>query len=388
MSAGAAMIWPIHTIYVHDILGQSITVAGIVILINHVAGLIGNLLGGWMTDRWKSDRTILIGSIFSLVLTALLAWEQGFYYYSTIYAVLGLFSGMIYPSIVTTAMKSWEVDGRKAVNLIYVSQNAGMALGAALSGFIAYYSVHLVFLFNAMMIGMFIGVYHIGRRKMNRVVVERDTKSVRVHSPEGISTSPNVKVAFILLAIAFTVTWIGYAQWSSMISVVMLDLGHSYYQYSVLWTINGGLILLLQPFSSWFIRHYSRSLVRQMVIGTSFFSVSLFVIGYSTVWWHFALGMVVLTIGEVLVWPAVPAYISEKVPEHVKGRMLGLITGCGTLGRMIGPLIGGFVYENLSAFMAFVGLAAVTLGSAFLFHYQERWMNPINEGRNETNDTN
>lgn len=42
---GSSFLWPINTIFIHEHLGKSLTVAGIVLLLNSGAGIIGNLTG-------------------------------------------------------------------------------------------------------------------------------------------------------------------------------------------------------------------------------------------------------------------------------------------------------------------------------------------------------
>lgn len=43
---GASFLWPLNTIYMKEELGKSLTLAGIVLMINSFGMVIGNLLGG------------------------------------------------------------------------------------------------------------------------------------------------------------------------------------------------------------------------------------------------------------------------------------------------------------------------------------------------------
>ena len=42
---GTSFLWPLNAIYIHDHLGKSLTVAGIVLTLNSAASVIGNLVG-------------------------------------------------------------------------------------------------------------------------------------------------------------------------------------------------------------------------------------------------------------------------------------------------------------------------------------------------------
>ena len=76
-TTGNSFLWPLHTIYIHDYLGQSLTMAGFVLMINSATGVVGNLLGGYLFDRIGGYKSILFGivvSIFALIVINNLAW--------------------------------------------------------------------------------------------------------------------------------------------------------------------------------------------------------------------------------------------------------------------------------------------------------------------------
>ena len=53
-------MWPLNTIYMKQELGKSLTVAGLVLMINSFGMVIGNLLGGSLFDKLGGYKTILI----------------------------------------------------------------------------------------------------------------------------------------------------------------------------------------------------------------------------------------------------------------------------------------------------------------------------------------
>lgn len=57
---GASFLWPFNTIYLHDHLGKSLSVAGMVLMINSLTGVIGNLLGGVLFDKWGGYKSTLV----------------------------------------------------------------------------------------------------------------------------------------------------------------------------------------------------------------------------------------------------------------------------------------------------------------------------------------
>ncbi len=63
---GSSFLWPLNTIYMKQELGKSLTVAGLVLMINSFGMVIGNLLGGSLFDKLGGYKTILIGTFTCL----------------------------------------------------------------------------------------------------------------------------------------------------------------------------------------------------------------------------------------------------------------------------------------------------------------------------------
>lgn len=64
---GSSLIWPLNTIYMHDHLGQSLSVAGFVLMINAGANVLGNLVGGYLFDKIGGYKSIMLGIIITVV---------------------------------------------------------------------------------------------------------------------------------------------------------------------------------------------------------------------------------------------------------------------------------------------------------------------------------
>ncbi|KMR43756.1 multidrug MFS transporter, partial [Staphylococcus aureus] len=74
---GYSFLLPLNTIYMKQELGKSLTVAGLVLMINSVGMVIGNLLGGSLCDKLGGYKTILIGTVTCLFSTTLLNFFHG-----------------------------------------------------------------------------------------------------------------------------------------------------------------------------------------------------------------------------------------------------------------------------------------------------------------------
>ena len=86
-NTGAAFLWPLTTMYLHNYLGQTLTTAGFVILIMSIAMMMGNYLGGWLFDHWKQYQTAILGVSLSTLAIFLLIFVHGWPWYAVLITI-------------------------------------------------------------------------------------------------------------------------------------------------------------------------------------------------------------------------------------------------------------------------------------------------------------
>ena len=160
------LLWPFNTIYLHDHLGKSLSVAGMVLMINSLTGVIGNLLGGVLFDKWGGYKSTLVGIVITLVSILGLVFFHGWPLYVVWLALIGFGSGMVFPSMYAMVGTVWPEGGRRAFNAMYVGQNVGIAIGTACGGLVASYRFDYIFLANFILYFVFFLIAFIGFRGM------------------------------------------------------------------------------------------------------------------------------------------------------------------------------------------------------------------------------
>src|SRR5574339_916511 len=92
---GSSFLWPLNAIYIHDHLGKSLTVAGIVLMLNSAASVFGNLFGGNLFDKIGGYKSILLGIAITLLsLVGLTIWH-GWPQYVIFLTIIGFGSGIV-----------------------------------------------------------------------------------------------------------------------------------------------------------------------------------------------------------------------------------------------------------------------------------------------------
>ncbi|MDK3961831.1 MFS transporter [Staphylococcus pseudintermedius] len=366
---GASFLWPLNTIYMNEELDKSLSTAGLVLMVNSFGMIVGNLLGGTLFDKLGGYRTIMLGTIVSLCATILLNFFHGWPWYAIWLIMLGFGGGMIIPAIYAMAGAVWSQGGRQTFNAIYLAQNIGVALGAALGGFVAELSFNYIFMAN---LAMYVIFFFIALFQFNM-----DYQATVKHQEtlENVAHIQNKKhfTALILLCVMFALCWIAYVQWQTTIASFTQSIGISMSQYSLLWTVNGVLILVGQPLILPIIHLIKGQLKKQLYFGLVVFILSFFVTSFATSFSIFVVGMVIMTFAEMFVWPAVPTIANNLAPKGREGVYQGIVNSASTVGKAFGPLVGGIlvdVFNMQIMFLSMIGLLVIAM--AFLTIYDRK----------------
>nr|WP_247739293.1 MFS transporter [Bacillus sp. 165] len=347
----SSFLWPFNTIYIHDHLGKSLSLAGFALMVNSLAGVVGNLWGGVLFDKLGGYKSILIGILVTLSALIGFVFLHDWPTYVVWLGFVGLGSGMVFPAMYAMVGAVWPEGGRRAFNAMYVAQNVGVAVGTALGGLVASYRIDYIFLANLTLYFIFFLIALLGFKSMQ----------VKVENKKKVQTKEKIQLtgpfgALITVCIAYAMCWFVYVQWQGPLASHMQDLDVSLKQYSLLWTINGALIVVAQPVVTGVIQVLKRSIKQQMIIGIFIFIVSYIITTMAEGFTMFVTAMVVLTIGEMFVWPAIPTIANSLAPPDKVGFYQGVVNSAATFGRMFAPVIGGALvdYFNINVLFMFV----------------------------------
>ncbi|WP_088043171.1 MFS transporter [Bacillus sp. EAC] len=380
---GNSFLWPFNTIYIHQYLGKSLSVAGLILMFNSLAGVFGNMLGGWLFDRLGGYKSILTGIVITFFSILGLVINHSWSFYSCFFITLGFGVGIVFPSMYAMVGAAWPEGGRKAFNAIYVAQNLGVAVGTALGGMVANANINNIFTANLLLYIVFFFVAVFGFRNMEVPKEISETKNVEKAEKPKFSFTPSMK-ALLIVCCAYILCWLVYVQWQTTIASEMQSLHIGLKNYSLLWTVNGALIVLAQPIVSTIIRKFVLSMRKQMLFGIGFFIASTVLVSTAEQFSMFMVGMIILTIGEMFVWPAVPTIANMLAPKERIGMYQGIVNSAATVGRMLGPVLGGAIVDMFSMKVLFIILVFFLIISMIFSVLYERLAKKVENIQNET----
>src|SRR5690625_3137463 len=356
---GGSFLWPLNTIYMHNELGKSLAFAGVVLMLKQGATIVGNLIGGVLFDKYSPYKTIIYGTLLSLVSVILLAIFHSYIFGYTLFLILiGFGTGVTWPIMFAMAGSLWPEGGRRAFNAVYVAQNLGVAVGATIGGYVASISFNYIFIANASLFVVFLVFVMITFRGIDQ---ERDRQMHTTILQQKNTLKDRASfIALIILSLGFLFVWLAYSQWQTTIASHTQDIGIPLEKYSMLWAINGFLIVMGQPFVKW-ITEKITSQKAHIFMGAGIMVFSYVIAMFAGEFTMFAVGMVILTMGEMLMWPAVPSLANELAPPGRAGFYQGFVNSVAAAGRMLGPVVGGLIVDLYNIQLLFYILIALLI---------------------------
>lgn len=341
-STGSSMIWPVTTLYMTGLLNQSFTTAGIVLMIGALMSIIGAFIGGRLFDFWRPYEAMIINTVMTcLAVLSLIFWNHWPVFAVLIWVAnfgMGIEQTLVNSFATTVTSKKTRV----IFNNMYIALNIGVVLGTLAVGYLFDYGFSVLMTISA---SIYVALIFIVVTKF-RVV---DTPISEPVADDAIlldNQSTKFKLTPLLIAIGalLFITYLSYMLWETVMAPHMKALGMSTQRYADLWMINGINIIVLQKFvSNWANKHAYRVSV---ILGSVIFAFSFLFLVYANEFWQIVLVFELLTIGEMLQSPQVPAWVAQITPKSVAGRAQGFVAVMISSGRVVGPIYSGIMMDH------------------------------------------
>lgn len=358
-STGKAIMWPLTTLYVHNVMGKSYGEAGLIVLYQALCSVIGEFVGGNL--YYRLGPKVLITGSFIISASALygIAFTDSWTAYIVCICLLGFVNGIALPSLNAYVGFRWKEHRRTLYNLMYVCNNFGLSIGAMVGGLIASISFTLTYTFTGtttILFALFLLFFmRLNTSKASQASEAQSSKINNIIDENHLHESGSVNLdrksllknisLYMFISLGAMFFWISFSLWSTGIAPYIDEKGMDLKFYSLLWTINGLVILFGQPFTSWVKSRFAQTIVRQMFVSALFSAVAFtFILFFHEQYIYLVIGMILATIGEMMLLPTIPTFFSERTGLHAPFYM-GLSGGFANVGRMIGPLMFGNVYD-------------------------------------------
>ncbi len=350
VSIGGSLWWPFITIYMREQLDVSLTQVTLLFTLHSAAGLVATTVVGPAVDRFGRRGAMIAGLFLNGVALAVVGLVSGLWLWAAALILLG-FSGPIY-RIGSDAMVADMIPSERrpeAYAILRMGNNFGVAIGPAIGGFIAAISYSLAYflaaganLIFALLVVLFV------RETMAR---GSDGQSALTGGGYGPVLRDRRFIAFCAIMIVATIP-------SPLLMMLLPAYGKEHFgvletQYGFIMSTNAIMVVLLQVIvTRWSTRFPNLPII---ALGALLYGLGAGSVALGSSFWPFWGSMVILTFGELLLVPTGTAFAANAAPAAMRGRYMGMYGLTWSVAFGIGPVLGGWLNDNIAPVMIWIG---------------------------------
>lgn len=360
---GGALVFPFFALYITAKFDVGMTAVGIVFAIFSIAGIIGSFVGGALSDRLGRKGMVILGLVTSALSSLLFAVVGDIQLLYGIAIFVGIFSNVGGPaSMAMIADLLPEEQHAEGFSMFRVVINLAITIGPMIGGLIASKSFVVLFVADAVtsiIMAMMIALLITETRPEDEEGKEKETLG---QTFKGYGTVLR-DYGFSMFLLVSIVVQIVYVQMYSTMPVYLRDVHDIPARgYGYILSMNAGMVVLLQ---FWFTRRTrGYAPLYMMALGSFFYMVGFGMYGFVSVFALFAVGMILITIGEMIVMPVAQALVAQLSPADMRGRYMAMFGFSWAIPSASGPYLAGLVMDNgnpdavwyLSAVGGFIGI--------------------------------
>jgi MFS family permease len=389
---GGTLLFPFFALYITQKFKVGMTQAGLILGLFSIFGLFGGMIGGALTDKFGRRKLILFGLIFSALSTLTLGTVNQFSVLIPLAVIIGLLSDVGGPARGAMIADILPEDQRQeGFGILRVVANMAWIIGPTIGGFVADKSFFALFVMDAVISCIVAVLFY-------RFMPETKPQDNIAQSNDSLLSTFKGYIlvmrdfAYMAFLVASMLMGVVYQQMYNSLSVYLRDNhGINPQGYGFLLTTSAITVILLQIWVSRVIKQRPPFLM--MAVGTIFFMVGFSMFGFVYAYVLFALAIVVVTMGEMIVMPTSQALAANFAPADMRGRYMAVYGLVWMIPATIGPGAAGVILDNYNPNLLWYiggGLCAVSALAFYFLHLrlgkQERFAQKLveSEGVPET----
>jgi MFS family permease len=342
---GNGVAFPFLVIYLHNVRGFSLGLAGAVLATSALAGIAANPVAGTLVDRVGGRPTLAVALVLLAVGFGLYPLIREPWHAFALTLVSGAGNGMFWPSQ-SALLAGLTPAARRhgAYSVQRVSRNLGLGLGGGTGGLIATTedptSFAVIFVLDAATFLVYLGVLTFvpepARPAREVAVATRYIEVLRDRALLGV-------VGLNALYVAA-----GYAVWELLPVFAKNEAAVTERQIGLIFFVNTLVIVVLQLPVTKLLE--GRRRMKALAAMTAVWAAAMLVVFAGGLWFEataaaaiFTLAAVVFAVGECFHGPTQAPLVADLAPERLRGRYMALGSLSWEVGFFVGPAVGGVV---------------------------------------------
>lgn len=342
---GGFMLYPFFALYLTEKFNIGMATVGILFAVFSISGFVGSAIGGALTDRMGRKGVIL----FSLVLSSLSALGMGyaptlgiFIAVSVIVGTLSNIGGPAHEAVVADLLP--ENKRAEGYGIIRVVFNLAVIAAPAAAGFLIAKSYVLLFVVDAIIsvLAASVVLFFLPETKPAAHPDAKPESMQQTFAGYGKVFRDIPFVAFIVMSV---MTALIYTNFNSTLGVFLRDV-HNVppIGYGYLISMNAVIVVIFQFWVARKLEKYKPMLM--VALGTAFYGIGFGMYGITSTYTMFAVAMIIITIGEMVVTPFQQSLVASFAPEEMRGRYMAVSGLSWGIAFAIGPYFAGLLLDS------------------------------------------
>ncbi len=332
---------PFLMLYLTTRLAITPQTAALVVSALGAGSFIAQLSGGELSDRLGRRPVMMLSFLVTPVAMLALGLVQEIWLLVVATFVLGFFTDLFRPAMSAAIVDLVPADKRtRAFGYIYWAINLGAALAPILAGLLANFDYFVLFAGDALTTAIF-GIIVLLRVPETQTLEVAESARLKTTARLGQALRDPMLLVFVFLSLLVGLI---YSQSHVTLPIEMAANGLPPSDYGLAIAVNGALIVLVTL-------NVARRVERLPRYGVMAAAGLLLGVGFGLTALAgslpaFALTVAIWTIGEVIGASVAPVIVSEMSPPALRGLYQGVWGSSWGLAFFLGPVLGGFVFQN------------------------------------------
>lgn len=365
VNMGMIIVYPFLSLLLTSHFGFSDTQASFIVVIASAISILGSIIGGKLADAWSRKYVFMLSATFITCIITL----AGLFLDSLLCVVLIMISYLAVNALLPTVsamILDYAPPEKKTecFSLQYLGGNVGGSIGPILAGALFYH--HTQWIFFSMALAFFLPLLLVGfgvkdLHHASRISAQARSKPTAPKEESIVSILFRSPVLFLFTGCLALLT-LSYINLDFLLPLQLSDcfgLNIGSKTSSLVWTINGLIVLLLTP--ALIAKTKKHHPLFNVAIACIFYVVGLGAYAFADTIPFFLVMILVWTSGEILISTCAAIYIADCTPATHKGRSMALYEFSSGVGKLLGPLTSGILLTTMSYSQIWLCIAGICL---------------------------
>lgn len=369
VNRAGTMVIPFLSLYLTASLGFTLEDVGWVLTAFGLGSVLGSWLGGKLTDWIGAYPVMLWSLILSGVLFVVIQFIESFWGFCAGIFTVMLVADTFRPALFVAINDYCKPENRtRSVSLIRLAINLGFSFGPAVGGFIiANVSYSGLFWIDGITCVMAALLFV-------SVLSKKDSKAKHEeHKLQEKGKSPYKDKAYMMFIFILVLIGFAFLQYFSTIPLYYRDYHFLTEEYvGWLMALNGLLVFIFEmPLVKYF-ENPRFNIFYILFASTLMFAASFFVLNLMNWWGVLALGMVIMSIAEILNFPFMNSFAMSRGQGSSLGAYMALFTMGFSVSHIVGHNAGMQLIDHVGFDATWYIMTGCLVLAAFLILYLKR----------------